>query len=146
MVTLKDIAVAINSKILSAFTNTPYSNAEIQSTDIKEGFNRPCFYLELDGTKRSNFNSSMVDRNITARIYYFPSDRNKYRIELLEVQEILENTFINSIRVNENFAITIDEINSDVTDGILQTSFDLYTVEIKDDTDESEQMEELEYN
>jgi hypothetical protein len=149
MVALKDIALAINKIIINGFMYTSYNNVEIQSNDIKKGFERPCFYVEFEGMKKSNFNLVMVDRNITARIYYFPTDRNKYRIELLEVQEILEKIFNSPIMVNESFAITVDEINSEIIDGVMQTSFDLYTVEIKDESyypedANLEDMEELE--
>jgi hypothetical protein len=150
VVTLKDIAKAINLNIINGFSITEYNNVEIESSNIKKGFKRPCFYVEFDNLKKGNFNSTVADRNLTVRIHYFPTDRIKNKLELLEVQEVLENIFLKPLIVGVNFVITINELNSKVADGVLNTSFDLHTVEVESwaegDTDTSELMQELEYN
>lgn len=142
MIGLKDIIKSINDKIEADF-----SNIEIQSTDIKEGFLRPCFYVEIDNNKANKLNPSSKEKTLTVRIYYFPTDRYENRIELLETQDNLENMFFEGLQVNQDFFIpTLDnELNFTTTDGVLQLSFDLYYVQLLDE-EYAEPLEELVIN
>lgn len=139
MVGLKDIIKAINTKI-----KVNFPNIDIQSTDIKEDFNRPCFYVEIDDNKANKLNPSSKEKTLTIRIYYFPKDRYENRIELLETQDTLENMFFEGLEVNQDFYIsTLDnDLNFTITDGVLQLSFDLYYVQLLDD-EYAEPLEEL---
>ncbi len=142
MVSLVDIVKAIDDKIKDNFLGI-----EIQSTDIKEGFERPCFYVQVDDNRANKLNPNSKEKTLTIRIYYFPKDRYENRIELLEIQDILENMFFDGLQVNENFYIsTLDnDLTFTVVDGVLQLSFDLYYVQLLDEED-AEPLEELEVN
>jgi hypothetical protein len=117
MITYKDIKLAINRALKNEF------NIELNSNDVKEGFNRPSFFVSFDNNKRSG-NESQVHKSLTIRINYFTSDSKDNSIELLDVQDQLENLFDLKLKVNDRF-FNIDEAESITTDGVLEFSFDI---------------------
>ena len=130
MITYKDIKKAINTLLKSKF------KIEINSNDVKEGFNRPSFFVSFDDVKRSS-SQEQVEKSFTIRIYYFPTDRLDYSLELLDIQEKLENIFDLKLKVIDR-KLNINESNSIVTDGVLEFSFDIefqYGKEISLDSD-----------
>ncbi|WP_427340647.1 phage tail terminator family protein [Caloranaerobacter sp. DY30410] len=138
MITLKDLKIAINSLISSNFT------AEVTSRDIREGFKRPSFFVELDNIKKSPAGEDQINRELTVRIYYFPSSRYQYNVEILEVQEKLEEVFDTKLKVQDRY-FNIDEVESIVTDGVLQFYFDIRYEEGREvsDAELAELMENL---
>lgn len=116
MITYKDIKKAVNSE-LATF------GVEINSQDVQEGFNRPSFFVQLDNNKRSG-DESQVHKALTVQIYYFPTDRHDYSMEVLEVQEQLEEIFELKLKVLDRL-FNIDETDSGTTDGVLNFSFDI---------------------
>jgi len=142
MIGLKDIKKAINDKIKANF-----SNIKIQSTDIKEGFKRPSFYVKIDNNRDNKFNPSSKEKTVTIRIYYFPNSKYENEVELLETQDTLENIFLEGLQVNDGFYIpTLDnELNFTTTDGVLQLAFDLYCIQLLDEED-AEPLDDLEIN
>lgn len=124
MVKYTDILKAINTQITTAFPDI-----EIQSKDITEGFDRPCFFVDFVSMAASEMMNYYRSRKTTIVIYYFPSDIYKNRIEILQKQDKLEEIFMKILKVNESFIITINETESNIIDGVLQFSFDLETVE-----------------
>ncbi|MBP2027402.1 hypothetical protein J2Z35_001196 [Acetoanaerobium pronyense] len=124
MIKYTDILKAINAKIKEAFPDK-----EIQSKDITEGFERPSFFIDFSNMAASEMMNYFRNRVTTIVIYYFPSDRYKNRIEILGIQDKLEEIFLDMLKVNEDFIITINETEANIVDGILQFSFDLETVE-----------------
>lgn len=117
MITYKDIKKAINSLLTNKFA------IDINSNDVKEGFIRPSFFVQLENSNRSS-DESQVHKSLTVQIYYFPSDRHKYSIEVMEVQEQLENLFDLKLKVLDRF-FNIDDTNATTTDGVLSFSFDI---------------------
>lgn len=129
--TLKAIAATINDMLAGVLPTVP-----IQSTDISEGFERPSLFVEFGDVLTEKFGGRSRERTVPVTIYYFPSNRNKNKLELLEVQETLEATFIGSLSLKDGLAVTVTEISSIKVDGVLQSSFDLYLFET--DTTETE--------
>jgi hypothetical protein len=117
MITYKDIKKAINTKLSQEF------GIEINSRDVQEGFNRPSFFVQLENSVRSG-DETQVHKALTVRIYYFPTDRYEYSIEVLDVQEQLESIFELKLRVMDRF-FNINESESVTSDGILNFSFDI---------------------
>lgn len=149
MVKLSQILQAVNSKLAESFPQI-----EIDSKDLNEAFHRPSFRTELDGLKTSAFMTTYKEREFTIRIYYFPKEAGKGRIERLRVTDILESAFLQTLKVelrekekNEGFAfhIPIDEISFEESDGVLIASFESYTFEDIENDLTLELMEELEY-
>ncbi|PEB56240.1 hypothetical protein CON65_15905 [Bacillus pseudomycoides] len=117
MITYKDIKKAINSLLTKEFA------IDINSNDVKEGFARPSFFVQFENSNRSG-NESQVYKSLTVQIYYFPSDRHNYSIEVMEVQEQLENLFDLKLKVLDRF-FNIDNTSATTTDGVLSFSFDI---------------------
>jgi len=139
MLTLKQIILAINEIILAKFPTI-----EIQSTDVKEGFKRPSFFVQLDNID-SDTGLYFSKRSMTTRIHYFPSNRHNYSLELMDIQDDLESIFNLNFGV-DNRVITIQETRAQTIDGVLEFEFDFGFVESKEIADEGVTMEELEYN
>lgn len=116
MITYKDIKIAVNRKLKTL-------GIEINSKDVTEGFIRPSFFVEFLNSIRSA-DDNQVYKSLSVQIYYFPTDRYEYSIEVLDVQEQLENLFDLKLQVLDRF-LNIHEVNSTVTDGVLNISFDI---------------------
>lgn len=117
MITYKDIKMSVNSLL------TRHFDIEINSNDVQEGFIRPSFFVSLDNPTRSSL-MSQIERSLTIRIYYFPSDRYNYSVELMDIQERLENLFDLKLSVKDR-KFNIVDVVSNVTDGVLNLSFDI---------------------
>lgn len=140
MITYKDIKLAVNRLIKGKF------NIEINSNDVEEGFERPSFFVQLEDGERFGY-ETQVHKSLTIRIYYFPKDRNKNSIELLDVQEQLENLFDLKLKVKERF-FNIDSVQTNAPDGVLDFSFEIAFYEgreIDDTTNPIEKMGELDF-
>lgn len=116
MITYKDLRIAINRQLNK--TGIP-----VMSKDVQEGFDRPSFFVDFDNVYRDS-TETQVERSLTVRIYFFPSNRDDYSIEVLEMQDTLESLFDLKLKV-KNRLLNIQEFNSFVNDGVLQCSFDL---------------------
>jgi len=128
MITYKDIKIAVNRN-LATF------DVEINSSDVSEGFNRPSFFVQFDNNKRSA-DEDQVHKSLTIIIYYFPTDRYEYSIEVLDIQEQLENLFDLKLRVLDR-QFNINEVNTNLTDGVLNFSFDIEFYDARDATYDS---------
>lgn len=116
------------------------------SEDVNEGFKRPSFFMSFDNVKASDFMREALDREITVRIYYFSRTIDNNRIELLNMQDKLNELFLedNLIRVNEYMNIEVDELEFNIIDKVLHCYFDMRLCENYNRTDDRPYMEELE--
>ncbi|MBW9154862.1 phage tail terminator family protein [Clostridium tagluense] len=141
-----DISTAISRKIIAKFPTIKL----MSESDVSEKIIRPSFFISLDNLKANKFCDSALDKNITIRIYYYPTDAKKNKIENLNIIDELNEIFVenNIIKVNENFNIEIfDEVEADVIDKIVHYYFNVFTSEeIITNEDDIEMMEELEIN
>lgn len=138
MISLKEVMLAINRKINESL------QMNVDSKNLEEEFERPSVRTSIDNLKTSAFMQSMKERNFIVRIYYFSKNREKNKIELLEIQEKLEESFFSHLKIKGAFFIYIDEIIFNVTDGILIGEFEVRTLEEILNDINTENMEELE--
>nr|DAO47697.1 MAG TPA: tail completion protein [Caudoviricetes sp.] len=138
MISLKEIMLAINRKINESL------QMNVDSKNLEEEFERPSVRTSIDNLKTSAFMQSMKERNFIVRIYYFSKNREKNKIELLEIQEKLEEAFFSHLKIKGAFFIYIDEIVFNITDGILIGEFEVSTLEEILNDINAENMEELE--
>ncbi|MCG3089133.1 phage tail terminator family protein [Sporosarcina cyprini] len=123
MITYKDVRLAINAQLTK-------TGIEINSRDVQEGFKRPSFFVHFDNSVRSA-DQHEVHKSLTVYIYYFPSDRSKYSIEVMEMQETLEELFDLKLIVKDRH-FNVDEVRTDLVDGVLNASFDLAFYDARD--------------
>lgn len=138
MISLKEVMLAINRKINESL------QMNVDSKNLEEEFERPSVRTSIDNLKTSVFMQSMKERNFIVRIYYFSKNREKNKIELLEIQEKLEEAFFSHLKIKGAFFIYIDEIIFNVTDGILIGEFEVRTLEEILNDINTENIEELE--
>ena len=138
MISLKEIMLAINRKINESL------QMNVDSKNLEEEFERPSVRTSIDNLKTSAFMQSMKERNFIVRLYYFPKNREKNKIELLEIQEKLEEAFLSHLKIKGAFFIYIDEIVFNVSDGILIGEFEVMTLEDIINDINIEAIEELE--
>lgn len=138
MISLKEIMLAINRKINESL------QMNVDSKNLEEEFERPSVRTSIDNLKTSAFMQSMKERNFIVRIYYFSKNREKNKIELLEIQEKLEEAFFSHLKIKGAFFIYIDEIVFNVSDGILIGEFEVMTLEDIINDINIEAIEELE--
>lgn len=160
MITLKQINRAINDTIKAALKDTDFADVPIINEDITEAFKkdtdgacisvkRPSIKVTFDNVRSGKFNSQLKERTLPVRVYFFAKDKNKPKQENLLMQDLLENAFLEDLKVTDTFYMPIAEdgdIQSSTTDGVLQTTFDLYSLEEIYDDSSLENMEELVLN
>ncbi|SNR86000.1 hypothetical protein SAMN05446037_100164 [Anaerovirgula multivorans] len=139
MLTLEQILTTIDEKLIEKYTDI-----EINSNDVEEGFDRPSFYVKFDNVSRTDYLYN-CKRSLTVRIYYFPSDRYVYQLEVLEKQQEIEDLFREGFEINNRYLKIVEGIESYITDGVLQMSFDVeyYDKHKEDDGEGKEKMQEL---
>lgn len=140
MVTLKEIITAINERLIAIAPDV-----EIQSNDISEGYPTPSFFVELEDVRSAQYGVWGRERSIPVVIYYFPTERQHKQMELLDMHEKLEQGFIKPFEIMKGFTVFPLEPHATKTDGVLQFSFDLYTLEY-DLTETGEDITELHLN
>jgi len=146
MISLLQINKAIVDTIKKALVDSEYDpEGLIIAEDVSEPIIRPSLKIAIEDSNNGKFNSQCREKTITVRVYFFAPDRYEYKIANAEMQDLLENTFLNDLKVTEGFYIPIESVESEVSDTVLICSFDLYAIELLPDTDTSEPMEELEY-
>lgn len=133
----------LSSIILKLETKIP--GIDVQSQDIEEGFSRPSFFVELDNIKIDDFMKNLQEKNITARIIYFPSDKKKNQVELLQMMDSLNDCFLvdNVLKLDEDTTTQIETINIEEVDNVLHLDFDIYLAEMYIRDIIEEMMEEL---
>lgn len=130
MVVIKDIVRAINGQLKASFPNI-----NIQSTDVKEGYQRPCFYVDLVDFENELLMDEYDHKTAAFSIYYFPSDRLNNRLELLEIRESLINAFIGVLDVGNGFKIHILNTESNIDDGVLNFDFEIEYYQVRAEKD-----------
>ncbi len=137
---LVDIKEAIN---LTLKSNFPAIGR--YSRETKEGFKKPCFFIELLPIMRIKENKAHYFRKITVLIRYF--SLNKTELEGLKISDELEDVFLQPITIGDR-KITIDEVESEFIDEVLVFQFDIsYIDSLEEDKvygyEDSELMQEL---
>jgi len=142
MITLEDLITVINTTL-----ETKFPSIKLLSTDIEEGFDRPAFFVDVDNHNKSMLGEVLKDIKLTIRIYYFSSSKRKNRIELITMIDDLNDLFLTTLKINDDFYISIDEVNSTITEEkVLVVDFDIrYVYEVPEDED-LEMIENLEIN
>jgi len=139
---MKQVELAINKKLKSA-----YPEVGIEPDDIKDGIKRPSFFVGFSYNKTNKVSDEFYRKDLSVIVYYFPSNKHKYSMEVLEVGEILEELFLGKLVIEdetEERIVPINSVDLDTIDGVLQVSFDLEVFTSKVESDENELMEELE--
>ncbi|MBN7575412.1 hypothetical protein C1H57_08335 [Clostridium sp. 2-1] len=149
MVTLNEIRTAINNTIINALKGTKFEGVKPTAIDFTDGIPRPSIRLIFDNSRTGKSNSNLKERTLTVRVYFYAENKDRYRNDNIEMQDILENTFLEDVKVTDTFYMPLvedGEVECEVVDTVLQCSFDLYSLEEIYDDSNLEPIEELNFN
>lgn len=138
MITTADLLNAVTAKLGENFPEV-----RIWSTDKDKDFGKKCFFIKYSASRDGK--PEFVHDYGQIRLYYFPSDKNVNRMELLDMQERLSELFLFRIFVNYDFAVPINELEFEIDDDVLVMSFDFDMYQMPEE-DITPAMEELEVN
>jgi hypothetical protein len=140
MISLLDINTSLVNKLRGALLGTPFEGTPIAPGDLSE-IARPSLKVDFDSIKLENINANFKARALTVRVYFFATSLKKYKIENLQVQEIIENIFSKGVWIN-GYYIPINDINAEIVDTVLTVDFDIYITAFNDD-ETGDPMEDL---
>lgn len=139
---------AIVDKLRAELKGTEFEKTPIIPRDLSEGFSRPAIKIDIESSNLSNESYNYYGRNISIEIHFFASDINKYKIENMKVQELIEQAFIDGIRIDEKCFVNIEEIECVTSDTVLIATFDFNIMfdkpKVVRERNEGEFMEDLE--
>lgn len=144
MLTLLEVDVAISDKIRAALQGTTLENVPLQLEYNSDTIIRPSIKVAIEGAKTTKVNSNSIDKTLTARVYFFAAKLFEYKADFSEMQAILESSLLEGLVIGDCY-IPITSLSTEIVDGTLKMSLDLYIVELLPDTDPSEWMQNLEY-
>ena len=142
MIKYEDIIVAVKARL-----NDKFNKIEVNSNDVKEGFNRPSFFIKIDNIKAAVFMQDTQDNYLTVRVSYFPENKHVNQEELLLMQDQLAELFLmdNVVNVNQSISFEVEEITFDEVDGVLHCDFDIVIYQEYNRVETTPIMENLEY-
>jgi len=152
MIALSTILTAVNANILNAIADTDYKKVTIESKDFTDGIIRPSIRV-LYNSSTGRFNRQLKERVLNIKILFYAKDQYSYKFDNINIQDILENAFLEDLFIQEGFYMPycnsngdVEGIQSEIVDGILQCSFNLYSREMIYDDSNLEYITDLELN
>lgn len=136
--TVVDVNKAVVERLKNGIPNHP-----VYAAEVIEGFKRPCFFTQILMPTSSH---ETINRTFNRRIviiHYF--SENGTELENLMMYSRLEQIFGLKLRV-KNRMLNVENVRSDIADGVLQFKFDLDFYTRIEREDEYELMQELKLN
>ncbi|WP_281699563.1 phage tail terminator family protein [Cetobacterium somerae] len=136
-----DVQAAIVSKLRKIDPEV-----EINSSDIEEGFKRPCFYVDILNGKVNNLMDKFQEKNLEFDILYFPKHPKKNQIDLLEMRDKLTESFVENsyFNITDDLVVQATDVDIFEVDKVLHCKFNIFISEEYVRTYEHN-MEELEF-
>ncbi|NFQ86825.1 hypothetical protein FDG04_16300 [Clostridium sporogenes] len=115
MISILDIKRAINAKL------EDIENVEIYGNEVKEGFERPSFFVQLFMENNDLFSYSVTENFIIVEIVYFSKENTQ--LDNLKMYEKLKKSFSSPLEL-DNRKILSQKIRADFND-VLSFKFNL---------------------
>ncbi len=155
MLTYKQIAQSVTSKLISQFPNVAVLQEDVEkgsgNSNVGFTFTRPSFKVILDSITRDERQYNSL-RSLTVRIYFFPTDIHNYSMEFLDTLDGLETAF-NLNFICQDRTLTIAETrNQQIGDAtqtkVLEFDFDThwYDDSLSPPAESAYMMEDVELN
>jgi len=117
MITLVDIKKSINQVLKANFPDI-----KLYADEVKEGFTRPSFFTSIIPIIFNYDTTNYSSNRLMVVINYF--SENETELENLRMADALKKAYGMTLKVKDRY-ITLREIKTDITDGVLQFKFDL---------------------
>lgn len=102
MIYLNDIIKGLSGAVESAFGKPPITK------DIREGFERPCTYLDLVDMTIGR-ESLLEHSEMTFELVYFSNNSHSGFLDLVNAQKKMHELFTNPIRISDFFCVYAEE-------------------------------------
>lgn len=119
---------------------------DVNSSDIEEGFKRPCFYVEMLDADIDNLANNFDEKKIEFDILYFPKHQKKNQEDLLKMRDILTEAFSENreIQISDDLITESENVKVFEVDKVLHCTFNIFIAEQYNKVYEYN-MEELEF-
>ncbi|SCY93070.1 phage tail terminator family protein [Alkaliphilus peptidifermentans] len=138
MITLREIKSIVVGIIEAAFPE-----GRVLTKNVNEELDIPSFFIEFDNIRKNSrlFN---YERDMTIRIYIYPSINDEGGFQLLDIIEKLEDNFDLKFMVQDRY-LKITETLTKKEEGIFQFEFHVNYFETKEMEESNELMQELNF-
>lgn len=140
---------------LTKLLNVTYPNVEVTNRDIREGFTRPCFFIDLEDVDTSRVGTYYRDA-LEMRLYYFAANTYTGYIDLLHKRDELirmlqDTTRLSDEEEDELYSFVIqanDDLHAEISkrDKALQIAFTVLLVQDDNRLPDAELITELEFS
>lgn len=130
-----NIYKSIVSKLKEKLKKSEFKDVKIVSEEVEGTILRPSLKIELEDINSSLYNPFNTTKTISFMIYFFAKDRYNYKLDNLKMAEIFDKTFVDTLKINDNFYVEINEVNIATIDTVLTCSFELTYIENIDRTE-----------
>ena len=138
IVTTKDIFGAMCKHI------SKVSKYKLTDSDLGEPVTRPCFRIFMDTVNMGLYSSKLRQVKVSFDIYFYAKDREHSKAEIMEVEDLISQSFLEPFKIKDGCVVYIDEVEFEkLKNGILNCTLEFeIATEFKDETD-VETMKEL---
>lgn len=141
-------------KRLTKLLNAAYPQIEVTNRDITEGFDRPCFFIDLEDVDTRRVGSYYQDA-LDLRLYYFATSTHQGYIDLLHKRDELimllqDTTRLSDDEKDETYDFVIqanDNLHAEIShrDKALQIAFTVLLVQDDDRLPDADYITEIEF-
>lgn len=137
MITLVELNKALCDKVRDALTAAGME-ITLSPEDLSEPIRRPSIKVSIEDGSSGRENSRTKRTGITVRIYFFAANRDRPKMENLQVREALAAAFLDEVQVGSYWVPVLDDMEFTTTDGVLVATIELDFIERIPDQPEGE--------
>lgn len=132
------------TKALTLLLMDNFSTITVTDQDIEEGFDRPCFYIDIVNTESGNV-GEFDESTMQFSIYYFCKNINTGYLELLNMKNNLLPILKKPVKISEDFYFTCDNLSFVINkaDKVLTVNFDVELIQEEEKDTEKDYMDNL---
>lgn len=141
-------------KRLTKLLNATYPKIDVTNTDISKGFDRPCFFIDLEDVGTSRVGTYYRDA-LEMRLYYFAANTYTGYIDLIHKRDELIRMLQGTTRLSDDeedelydFVIQAnDDLHAEISqrDKALQIAFTVLLVQNDDRLPDADYITEIEF-
>ncbi len=142
MMNIKELNRAVVGKVRTALEGTEFEGIQIDSEDISSNVKPNTLKIFFD----ANYSQEMGQRVVTVEveIFYYARDTRKYKIDCLNMQDILQDALLQGIETDDEF-IAIEGLEFDIASKTLGCAFEFTYKYVTLSDEDAEPIEELEW-
>jgi hypothetical protein len=117
---IMDIKTALFTKL-----KTNFPNNQLYGEKVKQGFNRPAFFIEIIPVSNKLFNKHLTERVVSIDIIFIPDrDKNQEAEDILIMLDKLDSLFVSPLKIIDRY-LTPQNNKNEIGESLLHYKFDL---------------------